>query len=198
MITASIPVIAADNDDYSYLDDMTINQLKALDEEIHKRIPVPSDDSSSSSMVFIDEYKPEEETENGEEVDFEKPITVIDNEDLKMDFVGKFANKDYIGYKIVVENKSSDDYISVNTTSATMNGSALAFQAGPYTSFMFIAPKSKASGEYSIPLDGRELGMKLETIDDLVDFKATEQIHFSHDGNSTYSDINYTFSCIVP
>ena len=30
-------------EDYSWLDDLTINQLRALDAEIHKRIPIPQD-----------------------------------------------------------------------------------------------------------------------------------------------------------
>ena len=35
--------------DYSYLDDMTINGLKALDEEIHKRLPTQADDMEDSN-----------------------------------------------------------------------------------------------------------------------------------------------------
>ena len=46
-------------EDYSWLDDMTINQLKALDAEIHKRISIPSDAEAADQpddSVLIGEW----------------------------------------------------------------------------------------------------------------------------------------------
>ena len=44
--------VYAEND-YSYLDDMSINQLKALDDEIHKRLPSENDEQINSSDINI-------------------------------------------------------------------------------------------------------------------------------------------------
>ena len=48
MIATSVSVNA--ETDYSYLDDMTINELKALDEEIHKRIPIQTSDTEETEI----------------------------------------------------------------------------------------------------------------------------------------------------
>lgn len=50
MIMMTLPVFAwaeHPTDDFSWLDDMSINQLKALDAEIHKRLPAETADSTA-------------------------------------------------------------------------------------------------------------------------------------------------------
>ena len=118
IITAGSLSVTAE-EDYSYLDDMTINQLKALDEEIHKRIPLPSSDENLSTM---DEAQPQddvpaEETRN-EEIVFDEPVTIIDNASLTIKVTGFFrevfnegAEDEFIetGFRVLAENKT-DDY----------------------------------------------------------------------------------------
>ena len=58
LVLACANIAAAENaaDEYAWLDDLTINQLKALDKEIHKRIPAESTSSKilrNSGMVRI-------------------------------------------------------------------------------------------------------------------------------------------------
>lgn len=197
----STTCFAGETEDYSYLDDMTINQLKKLDEEIHKRLPSSSTNVSTVNVSILNEDK----TESNEEEDFDTPVTVLDNEYMKMDFIGKYVEYDKagqpkkIGYKVIVENKT-DTYLNIATTSASIDGFALGSQAGPYSSFRFIPAHNKANGEYYIPLDGREIGLELNSIEDLKDLNAAIQLHLSEDGSSWSSDdsVNVSFDCVVP
>lgn len=79
----SIPMLTNASEDYSYLDDMTINQLKALDEEIHKRIPVNYDSTNETENVM--------ETEESDEIKIS-----ID------DVTGKWMDKD-LNYVLAID-----------------------------------------------------------------------------------------------
>ena len=80
-----ISLFAFAEEDYSYLDNMTINQLKKLDEEIHKRLP---SSSSSADVTTVNiSLSNSGKTDSNEEYAFDEPVTVLDNEYLKMDFI---------------------------------------------------------------------------------------------------------------
>ena len=194
VMTTAIPVIA--DDDYSYLDDMTINELKKLDEEIHKRIP-----SSSTPQTIYTVVSDEETEDEVETIIFDEPITAMDNDYVKVDFTGKYVDyKDReLGYKITAENKT-DKYLHLVTSNASIDGYMLDSSAGPYISFYSLAPKSKAEGEYYIPIDGRKIGVELTSLDDLVNFNCVFQISWSEDGSTINSNdmVKLPLSCIVP
>ena len=147
----------------------------------------------------------EEETDSDNEIVFEEPITVMDNEIVKVDFTGKYLEydshkqPDEIGYKVTVENKT-DSYLMMNSMYASIDGFMLDIQAGPYTSFLAISPNSKANGELYIPLDGRTIGVDLNSLEDLKNFTATFQLALSKDGSSYSSDnmVDVPYSCTVP
>ena len=201
----SASTLALAEEDYSYLDDMTINELKKLDEEIHKRIPVPaaaSESVTASEPTTIYTVISDAETEGEKDtVAFDEPVTVMDNEYTKVDFTGKYLDteEEEIGYLVTVENKM-DKYLEIFPLNASINNLALDNSAGPYASFYSIAPKGKAEGSFYFPLDGRELGMELSTLDDLENFNCVFQISWSDDGATFNSNdmVDVPLSCIVP
>lgn len=141
--------------------------------------------------------------ENGGIVEypFADPITMLDNEFINIQITGKmYVDPDNsgdwmsvggaVGYSYIIENKTPDASIMVSFASASIDGFMLDFQAGPVSTIDNFDAGKKGTGYFYIPLDGRNLGVDIQTIDDLHDFDGTIQLSFDVDGKgySIYYD----------
>ena len=209
-ITAhAINIFAEDaGKDYSFLDDMTINELKELDSEIHKRIPY-EDSSNDNDFVYHIGIANDHEPEVDETIPFDEPITVLDNDIIKVDITGKYAfedDKNYtseLGYTVNVENKSPH-YIEIFCKNARLDGSMLTENASPRANFDSIAPNSNVNGKLYIDLSLLDIigepSEDFDTLDELRNFESSIQVMFSDNGTDwgLLGAETYPLLCKVP
>lgn len=132
------------------------------------------------------------------EYPFEEPIVALDNEYVCIQITGKmdvdpnnrgdWMYTGAVGYSYIIENKLPDASFQVYFADASVDGFMLDMQAGPYSTIQSFDAEKKGKGYFYIPLDGRELGVDIETIDDLHDFDGKVQLTIDDDGDGGYGN----------
>ncbi len=193
-ILAAGSLSAAAEEDYSYLDDMTINELKKLDEEIHKRIPLPTGEENTTSMddeALPQDDVPAEETRN-EEIVLDEPITVIDNADLNIKVTGFFrevfnegTDDEFIqaGFRILAENKTQDHTLDVIATDCSLSDKQI-IEFSIWDSNYSVVPGK------ALPISfARYDGEDFENLEDLYELEGNMEIQvFDDQHKQWYSD----------
>lgn len=87
-----------------------------------------------------------------------------------------------VGYSYIIENKLPDASMTVGFVEASVDGFMLSQQAGPVSTIQSFGAGNKGKGYFFIPLDGREVGVDIKTIDDFHDFDGKVQILIDDDG----------------
>lgn len=192
----SAPVVSnAKETDYSYLEDMSTEELKDLDAAIHNLL------GDTSNEVVITS------TPNGDvaEIEFNEPITVIDTEDVTLVATGKYFQYDKFdstkpseaGYRIELTNHS-DYYVGLDMLNASVDSHALS--ASFFTSFREVGPNTEAKGNLYAALGFYSYGYEFNSIDDLHDMNGSFQIHRSETPGSISSNMNVNteFLTVLP
>ena len=179
--------------DYSYLDDMTINQLKELDAEIHKRISPSSAQAPVSGAISFSSYSdipPQEETINAIRED-EEYIKMFDNKYMTV-FAKRFEDKTMIehskppffklGFKLHLINKTNDKYLSINIASISFGKMTL--NKGFY-GCGYVAPMQEMYTEivFNRILSEDEKCAFLNSYEDMINIAGTAQIYYNTDGS---------------
>jgi hypothetical protein len=131
--------------DYSYLDDMTINELKELDAEIHKRIPYI--DSSDVILENKDDITDGSAADNSTAIETTEEIFSID------DIYGKWMNED-MEYAIVIAPNGTLFYYYLVDNISSIGGTG---DIQEYTDNGFILYNNGGEFEYSIEDDNKKL-----------------------------------------
>ncbi len=215
----TIPCAFADDDegyDFSDWDDEQILfLLSQVNDEVNRRglaLPTPAPASTQINPVIVvgNTTTPKEDAE---EITFDTPIVILDNDYTKITINGKYAGidkstkKEVYGYNTVIENKMLDKYINVHLHTINIDGFMLDRQAGFYGTVETFAPKAKANAKCYLYLDRVE-SVELTSLDDLKNVTGQVQIMFSDDGSS-YSgatgpngefpfDNNFAFEKTIP
>lgn len=205
----TIPAVSYAEEDYSYLEDMSIKELKALDVAIHELL---GDVSNNETPQIVESHTDVILTSTAEgdiaEIDFETPITIIDNEDITLVATGKYFQYDKrdstlpyeTGYKIELNNHSKY-YVSLAMLSISIDGYALSRKF--FTSFDEVGPNTKAKGDLCANLHSYtkdDYGYEFNSIDDLHDTNGSIQIHRSEESGTFSSNmsVNVEFLSILP
>ena len=182
--------VFAEETDYSWLDDLTINQLKELDAEIHKRIPastsVESNITIQSSGPFVAPVPAEEGVKEDEEY-----VLMFDNQYMTV-YAKRYEDKSMLenstppfwmlGFKLHIINKTSDKYLSMNISNMTVGNKTLS------TGFYgcdYAAPQSEIYTElrFNRLVSEDEKCAFLQSYDEMVDLKGVVQIYYNTDGS---------------
>lgn len=174
-------------EDYSYLDDMTINQLKALDAEIHKRIP---NYNGVISVFGASNTANNDETKDGIRQD-EEYVKMFDNKYMTV-YAKRFEDKTMIknskppfyklGFKLHIINKTSDKYLTLGISSISFGKKTL---GSHFYGCGYAAPKSELYTEivFNRIVSDDEKSAFLDSYEDMVDIKGIAQIYYNKDGS---------------
>lgn len=142
-------------------------------------------------------------TEDGSriEIAYPNPVTILDNEFVKVVATVKFSDYDKLyksnvmGYVISIENKT-EQYINF-AADGSIDGYMVGQQDGPYFDPNTVAPGMKANATLVFFVD-RMTAVKLETLEDLKNVDGLVQIGFSKDGNGFSNHVKVPFANILP
>ena len=184
--------VALAETDYSYLDDMTINQLKELDAEIHKRIPA---EESSSGIVTTMLFGPENNSqpeENGIRQD-DDYVLMLDNKYLTV-YAKRFEDKTFIersqppfyklGFKLHIINKTSDKWLTLGISNISFN--KITLDKGFY-GCGYAAPESEIYTEimFNRIVSEDEKSAFLNTYEDMTNIVGNGWIYYNTDGSNS-------------
>jgi len=215
----TIPCAFADDyesyDFSGWNDEQILFLLSQVNDEASRRglaLPTPAPASTQNNPVIVVGTAPTPK-EDTEEIEFDTPIVILDNDYAKITVNGKYAGidkstkKEVYGYNTVIENKMQNKYVNVHLHTINIDGFMLDRQAGFYGTVDTLAPKAKANAKCYLYLD-RVKSVELTSLDDLKNVTGQIQIMFSDDGSS-YSgatgpngefpfDNNFAFEHSIP
>ena len=192
MCISVLSVTAFAEGDYSYLDDMTINQLKELDAEIHKRLPGLTNMDSNMSLSYseapsVEDMNKEYASLIREEDDY---ILMFDNKYMTV-YCKRFEDKTMlnnsippfyqVGFKLHIINKTKDKYLSLGVSNMTIGSRTL---KAYFMGCDYAAPNTDI---YTKLFFTRKVGEDEEcafvsSYEDLVDLKGTLWIYYNTSG----------------
>lgn len=137
------------------------------------------------------------------EVAYSEPITIMDNDTVKIVATAKFSEydevrrQDIMGYAVTIENKS-DKYLMMGTKDCSIDGFMTDTQAGLYFDPGKIAPEKKANGRLFFFLD-RMSSVEVKSLDDMknVDGSVYVWLYEGADGPGC-GNVTEAFANILP
>ena len=137
------------------------------------------------------------------EVVYSEPITIMDNDTVKIVATAKFSDydetmkQDIMGYAVTIENKT-DKYLMMGTKDCSIDGFMTDTQAGLYFDPNKLAPEKKAHARlYFFPY--RMNSVELNSLDDMknVDGSVYVYLYEGADGPGC-GNVTEAFSNILP
>lgn len=130
-------------------------------------------------------YATQEETEEADS------DVLLDDQYIKITYEGVTDEEYYVGYKVLIENKTSDQYISLYSTNTSVNGMMQYMSVQNST----VAPGMKAEAKFLFNTDSEGA---IKSVNDLINVKGILNLGSNTDGGSIFNPLEYGIEFTIP
>jgi hypothetical protein len=141
-------------------------------------------------MEFTIPVSVKEGSGSGEKQDVPAAAVLLDDSYASITYDGTIEDSYYVGFKVIFENKTSDQYLLLSADNTSVDGMMQYMDIQNSTA----APGMKAESELRFYTDNSSIG----SLDDLKNVKGTFRLSSNTDGGSTYSELESGMQFTIP